>query len=291
MNTSVTVENLSLAISGKRILQNISFETNSGDVFAILGSNGSGKSLLIDCLLGNISSTYDKNTLCEEVLNKKELGILYDNFSCIPLLKIEEILKWLEILFESKIDYELAEHLGIKEILNKQLKVLSKGENKKVGVYAALFHKPRLIILDEPTDGLDPIIRDTFWKILLKTGSTIIFTTHIWHEVENTASKVLFLYKGRALNVPMPPDRLIATHLPYKGKVALNKADKDVLLSQETRPEHFYCFDDELYYFFYTTDIEKNNILMTIMKKKINYSVLSIELKDVYRFLIKNKLK
>ena len=170
MSTLISVNNLSLDIHGKKLLKNISFEVERGDVFAILGSNGAGKSLLLDCLIGNIDSSYDKNTLCENAFDKNKCGILYDSFASIPLLKVKEIFSWLSVLFGKEIDFKLIEQLEIRNILAKQFKVLSKGENKKAGIYAALFHNPELVILDEPTDGLDPIVRNKFWDILCETG-------------------------------------------------------------------------------------------------------------------------
>ncbi|WP_302304617.1 ATP-binding cassette domain-containing protein [Culturomica massiliensis] len=282
MSTLISVNNLSLDIHGKKLLKNISFEVERGDVFAILGSNGAGKSLLLDCLIGNIDSSYDKNTLCENAFDKNKCGILYDSFASIPLLKVKEIFSWLSVLFGKEIDFKLIEQLEIRNILAKQFKVLSKGENKKAGIYAALFHNPELVILDEPTDGLDPIVRNKFWDILCETGNTIIFTTHIWNEVENIATKVLFLHQGAVLNIPMSPVNLINNYLPYKGKIVVFKADRDHLpLCKDN-----YYEDEQMCCLYYKNEVEKEEYLKEIKKKVVNYSVLSPELKDVYRFLI-----
>ncbi|MDR0603288.1 MAG: ABC transporter ATP-binding protein [Bacteroidales bacterium] len=283
MDYFVNIENLSLNISGIELLHDISFDVEKGDIFAILGSNGSGKSLLLDCLLGNIKSSFNRNTILENRFDKQKSGILYDSFASIPILKVKEILSWLSVLFEKEMNNGLIEDLNINNILNKQLKVLSKGENKRLGIYAALFHCPELVILDEPSDGLDPIIRSKFWNILSNMDSTVIFTTHIWTEVENIATKILFLHKGKVLNTPMSSAQLIETYLPYQGKIAIYNTYKDILLINGSD----YYEEENVCYFYYKGEMEKDALLNSIKKKVINYSVLPIELKDVYSFLTK----
>jgi ABC-2 type transport system ATP-binding protein len=286
MTNSITIRDISLKVSGLKLLNKVSFDLTVGDTLAILGTNGSGKSLLIDCMLGNIDCECKNNTLLNLLHDKRKLGILYDTFASFPLLKVKEVMSLLSEIYEKPFDERLITLLGIDKIQDKKMKVLSKGENKKMGIYCALFHHPEVIIMDEPVDGLDPIARSHFWNIITNVTSTVIFTTHLWNEIETCTNKLLLLHKGKALNEPMNINELKRTYCPYAGKIVVFNTGKhlfetDNFVTINNGQENGFCF-------YFANEVEKEVILEDISRKKINsFSILPIEIKDVYDYLIK----
>lgn len=282
----IEIQDISLDVAGLKLLDRVSFTLSAGDTLAILGANGSGKSLLIDCMLGNIDCEYKENTLLNLLHDKRELGILYDAFASFPQLKVKEVISLLSKIYEKPLDDGLIAQLKIDKIQDKKLKVLSKGENKKIGIYCTLFHHPKVIIMDEPVDGLDPVARETFWNIIASTASTVIFTTHLWDEIEPCTNKVLLLYKGKVLNKPMNIDELKKKHCPYAGKIVMFNIEKHTFETDNLVPiggsrEKGFCL-------YYVDEAEKERILKDISRKKINsFSVLPIDIKDVYDYLTK----
>lgn len=273
-NQILNIKNVSYEVNGKKLLENISFTLNKNEKLIILGHNGSGKSLLIDCVLGNLKI----NGCVQNKMNRKdEIGILYDQFSSLPLLKVKEILTLLEVIYQCPANKTLLEKLDIERIQEKYFKVLSKGERKKVGLYAALFFNPQFLILDEPTDGLDPEFRDYFWDLINRSHITLLLTTHLWEEAKNVADKIMFIEKGCILNEPKSYEELL-DNLKLLGKIITGN---DIHSSWKEQYIH-YIIEDKIY-IYYRNQEEKDKLVTYISQNtSYGYSVLPIDIKDIY---------
>ena len=225
-----------------------------------------------------------KGTIHNAIKNKNELGVLYDQFSSIPLLKVGEILKLLEALYKTSENSELIKNLNIHLLKDKFFKVLSKGERKKIGLYASLFFKPKLLILDEPTDGLDPEFRDFFWNFIKNNKQTLLITTHLWEEVSSISDKILFIEKGKILNKPLSYSELL-DKVKVKGKVIIEKTIQNYEMKKIIILSFFLTL-------FIGSYAQKNNsfTILSSAQKEIDKAFIKSFQKDTILFLQQKEL-
>ncbi len=203
----IRVENVTKT-RGKFKLEDISFELKEGYIMGLVGPNGSGKTTLIKMLLGLIKADsgeikiFDKDIFEDEVYVKDNIGFVYDNLNFYSHLNVKDF-KRIVSNFYSKFDSELFDsYMKRFEINNKALiGNLSKGEAIKVMIASALSHDAKILILDEPTAGLDPIIRKDILKLLqevIEDGSrSVIISTHITSDLDGIADYITFINKGK----------------------------------------------------------------------------------------------
>ena len=203
----IRLENISKS-RGNFKLENISFELKEGYIMGLIGPNGSGKTTLIKLLLGLIKpdegeiKIFNKDIFKEEVYVKDNIGFVFDNFNFYEHLNIKDykrILKNSYSKFDEKLFDSYIERFGIRK--KSYIGNLSKGEAIKVMLAGALSHNAKLIILDEPTAGLDPIVRKDILKLLqevIEDGSkSIIISTHITSDLDGIADYITFINKGK----------------------------------------------------------------------------------------------
>lgn len=205
----VEANNLNLQI-GNFKLQNASFKINKGSIVALVGNNGAGKSVLIKGLLNIIAlkkgeiKFWNENLLGKEKEIKERIGCVFDDGYFYEQLTLAEMSKivsagykqWDHLSFINYIkDFELN--------LNQEINQLSKGMKMKFALAIALSHSADLLIMDEPTAGLDVVFRKKILKILLdyvqKNKGTILFSTHLATDVEKIADCILVLKNGRII--------------------------------------------------------------------------------------------
>ncbi len=207
MNTVLEVNNLTKWYGRLQALNNLSFKVNKGDIFGILGPNGSGKTTTLGILLGIIENNdgfftwFGKKPV--SALRKK-IGALLETPLFYPYLNAVHNLKIIADIKEcnySHID-DLLKLVGLYARKNSKFKTYSLGMKQRLAIAAALINNPDVLILDEPTNGLDPKgiadIRELILTIASK-GITIILASHILDEVEKICSHVLVLNKGKKL--------------------------------------------------------------------------------------------
>ncbi|GAB6948426.1 hypothetical protein HMPREF1640_12920 [Prevotella sp. S7-1-8] len=280
------IKGLSYRLHSTNLLDDMSFSVQEDEKLAILGINGSGKSLLLDGILGNIECTCEANSFLDDRQKYGPYGVLYDTFSSFPLLKVREIVSLLSIIFNHRVDQSLLKKFGVTDLLDKQFKVLSKGENKKLGIYAALFFEPKIVFMDEPLDGLDPNSRNRFWETISGISCTMIFTTHVWEEVRLYANKIMFVKDGKTLNQPASSDELLTKYCPYKGKIVISRENGQ--FSCLTSPDIGKEKQSYEYAYYYKSQEEKEELLRKFNNNRItNLSILPITLRDVYNYIIK----
>jgi len=202
----IEFKNLHKRFGKLTVLDGLDLAIKKGGIFAILGPNGSGKTTLIKCLLGMvIPNKGDISFNNENVLRKWEyrnnLNYLPQIANFPPNLTVIELLRMIKNLRpkESK-EQELIELFGLKEFLNKKLGNLSGGTKQKVNIVLTFMFDSELIILDEPTTGLDPIALIHLKELIRKEkekGKTILITTHIMSVVEELADEIVFLLDGK----------------------------------------------------------------------------------------------
>ncbi len=205
------IDNISKSINDTKILKNISLELNDGEILGLLGPNGAGKTTLMRIITGYYNKNAGEIILDDKIINyqnieflKKQIGYLPENNPLYEDMTVEEYLKFclnLHGIVKDEQDLkikEVVEACSVKDRLKDDIKTLSKGLRQRVGLAAALIHDPKILILDEPTTGLDPNqileIRELIKKI--SKNKTIMISTHIMQEVEAVCDRVIIINNG-----------------------------------------------------------------------------------------------
>jgi len=207
----IEVKNLSKTYSGFRAVQGISFQVNKGEIVGFLGPNGAGKSTTMKILSGYLPPT-DGNiriagfdVVTESLEVRKRIGYMPENVPLYTDMRVNEFLRFRAELkkvarrnIKDRVE-TVKELCHLKDVENKIIGTLSKGYRQRVGLADAMVHDPDLLILDEPTIGLDPNQIRSVRDLIKDLGKhhTILLSTHILSEVELTCSRVLVIHRGR----------------------------------------------------------------------------------------------
>ncbi|WP_188362620.1 ABC transporter ATP-binding protein [Flavobacterium orientale] len=208
METILTITNLNKKFGVLHAVNNLSLEIKKGNVYGILGPNGSGKSTTLGIILNVVNKTsgeykwFGGKLETHEAL--KKVGAIIERPNFYPYMSAYENLKLvchIKEISENKIDEKL-EVVGLLDRKNSKFKTFSLGMKQRLAIASALLNDPEILILDEPTNGLDPQgirqIRDII-KLIASNGTTILLASHLLDEVEKVCSHVLVLQKGKML--------------------------------------------------------------------------------------------
>lgn len=204
-----------------QVLKGVSFDVQAGEIFGFLGPNGSGKTTTIKILLGLIFPSAGTAQIfgrsIKDVDFKKEIGFLPDSPYFYHYLSGEEFLRFYGHLFglrhaalDRKID-ELLELVDMRQARKLQLRKYSRGMLQRIGMAQALINDPKLVIMDEPMEGLDPVGRKHFRDIMIRLreqGKTVFFSTHILSDVEMICDRVAIMVQGKIRGLGLLQDLL-----------------------------------------------------------------------------------
>ncbi len=219
---SLQIINLTKKFGEQTALNNINIEINNNEIIGLLGPNGAGKSTLMKSIVGSLKIEdgqilFNGQDIREdEVATKKNIGFLPENNPLYNEMYVKEYLHFVADIHQiskQRID-EVIELVGITPEKSKRISQLSKGYQQRVGLAQAILHSPDLLILDEPTNGLDPNQIIEIRNVIKEIGKekTVIFSTHIMQEVEALCSRVILIHQGNIIQ-----DSSIAD---FKGKYA-----------------------------------------------------------------------
>lgn len=238
----IEVKNIKKAFGSNMVLDGLSFDVKKGDVFGLLGHNGAGKTTILRIILGLLEvdsgelivSGEDPFSAQENI--RRKCGVLSEDNGLYESISVYDNLKFFakayncyNEAFESKID-TLLEQFGILENKHDTIKNFSLGMKKKVAIIRTIFHEPEIVILDEPTNGLDPVSIKTLSDIIndlsKNKGITFIITTHNLDIVSKICNQVVIVKNGvnvYSSSLSSNDNDLVRTKIKY-----LNNKDKDV---------------------------------------------------------------
>ena len=207
--------------SAVKALDHVSFDIEQGEFFGLLGPNGAGKTSLISILAGLSRATsgrvlvHGSDVVADYALTRRRLGVVPQELVFDPFFTVREALRIQSGYFGIKgnddwID-ELLASLGLADKAQANMRQLSGGMKRRVLVAQALVHKPPVIVLDEPTAGVDVELRQTLWQFIAKLnrqGSTVLLTTHYLEEAEALCSRIAMLKQGRMVALASTSDLL-----------------------------------------------------------------------------------
>lgn len=207
MDICIEVSHLMKIYNGRKVVNDLSFCVQKGEVFGILGHNGAGKTTTIECILGlhhfdkgyakiwNKDAKQERKTLFERVGVQLQANHYQDN------IKVKEVCEETTALYQQPADYhQLLQQFQLDQYENQYVEKLSGGEKQKLSVVVALIPNPEIIFLDELTTGLDVSARREVWNILKdlkEKGMTIVLTTHYMEEAEFLCDYILLIKNGQ----------------------------------------------------------------------------------------------
>lgn len=251
----IKVEHLSKSFGKIKAVQDISFSVKRGERFAFLGVNGAGKSTTISMLCGLLQK--DKGDIYidgekvsgSEKDNKRKLGIVFQDSVLDKKLSVLDNLKYRAALygiFGEELDRDinsLLNLLNLKDILNRPVEKLSGGQRRRADIARALIHKPKILILDEPTTGLDPATRKLVWEVVdklqEKDGLTVFLTTHYMEEAA-TADRITIINEGKIIAEGTPLELKTRYAFDYLYLYGVSKKDiQNLGLKYEKIPDGY----------------------------------------------------
>lgn len=238
----IKADNLTKDYGKGRGIFDLSFEVEKGQCFGFLGSNGAGKTTTIRHLLG-FSRPQKGSALVSGLDSWAQAAMIQKNVGYLPGdIAFPEGLTGVQ-LFRMLADLRGMEDLGKADYLihkfqldpTGQVKKMSKGMKQKTGIVAAFMHDPGILILDEPTTGLDPLMQATFIQLMMEekaAGKTILLSSHMFEEVESTCDRIALIKQGRILTTINPADIRHANTKTFK--IEFTTAEDCLRMSQET---------------------------------------------------------
>ena len=227
-NNVIEAQSLTKMFGNFTAVNAITFEVKKGEIFGFLGANGAGKTTAMKMLIGISNPTsgnakvagFDVHTQTEDI--KKNIGYMSQKFALYDDLTVRENITFFGGIYGlsrariKKKTSELLEELGLQEVKNQLVGSLPLGWKQKLSFSVALLHEPKIVFLDEPTGGVDPITRRQFWEMIYKSshlGTTIFVTTHYMDEAEY-CDRVSIMVNGKieALDTPKNLKKQFGAH-------------------------------------------------------------------------------
>ena len=244
MNEIIRTNNLSKNFGSVKAADNISLSVRKGEIYGFLGLNGAGKTTTIRMLLGMIKPTSGESYLKGEKITANShklwnsIGYLVEIPYSYPELTIREnleIVRRLRLLNDSSAVDVVIEQLHLGRYQNRKAKNLSLGNAQRLGLAKAIIHKPDILILDEPANGLDPAgiveIRELLHDLAFNKGVTVFISSHILSEISKIATRIGIIHEGRLIQ-EMDIDQL---HQLRKRRLLINVEDKNGAISILTK--------------------------------------------------------
>ncbi|MCI8346848.1 MAG: ABC transporter ATP-binding protein [Bacilli bacterium] len=244
MKKIIEVKNLTKQYKELKAIDNLSFDVVEGEIFGLLGPNGSGKSTTINCILQLLSfesgsiKVFGKEMMPDSYDIKQKIGVVFQEVAVFDELTVYENIDYFCGLYikDKKLRKEYVQYaidlVGLNDFVKFQPKKLSGGLLRRLNIACGIAHKPKLIILDEPTVAVDPQSRNNILegiKKLRDDGATIIYTTHYMEEVEILCDRIMILDKGKILASGKIDELKQLANIEEKITVEVNDITKEQL--------------------------------------------------------------
>ncbi len=219
---TVNIHNLGRSFGRQCALDDVSLQIRPGSVLGLVGENGAGKTTLVKHVLGLLKAQQGAVTVFglnpvdhpTKVLGK--IGYLSEDRDLPAWMRISELLAYTQAFYpdwDTRFADQLLEQFDLDPL--QKIKTLSRGQKARVGLLTALAHRPELLLLDEPSSGLDPVVRQDILTAIIRTvaddGRTVLFSSHLLDEVERVADDVVMLHAGRVI-LSGPLEDLVGAH-------------------------------------------------------------------------------
>ncbi len=302
MSTTIEIHKLTRKFSNVTVVNELSLSVNSGEIFGLLGPNAAGKSTTIRLLAGILRADSGEaqvlgyNLLTEPEKIKHRIGYVAQQFSLYPDMTVKENIKFYAGLYnvtDKQILETLTARYGLTGFLDKRAGILSGGYKRRLAIACATPHNPELILLDEPTAGIDPVTRKELWDLfytLATEGKTLFVTTHYMEEAER-CNRLAFLNHGKrvAFGTPEEIRQSLSKRQVYAIQTAYNpqlhkrlQENKDIELVNQFGNELRVLCKDSL------SIAELQNSLQSLNAASLNIHKVSPSIEDAFMSLTHN---
>jgi len=258
--SAIKVSDLRKSYGDIRAVDGVSFEVKEGEIFGLLGPNGAGKTTTIEIMEGyrkpdgGSVSVLGFDPIKDGYEIKEQIGIMLQFTVLYPELRVGEVLKLFASYYRRSVDTNaLIEIIGLKDKKNAYVKELSGGQKRKLAFILTLINDPKLMFLDEPTEGLDPQTRRVVWEIIRKApddGKTVFVTTHYIEEAQNLCDRVAIIDHGKIIVLDTPKRLMASLEVEQKIEFVTDSAIsvdqlkkiKDVSKAVKTREGEFVIY-------------------------------------------------
>ena len=213
---SLEIKNIGKKYNNQDALKNVSFSLKKGDIVGFLGPNGAGKTTLMKIITSTLKQdlgdviVFGNNTLTNDLITKNDIGYLAENNPLYKEMDVNEYLDFIASLYKVKNKKEIINSLiiktGLKDEKSKKIEQLSKGFKQRVGIAASLINNPKVLILDEPTTGLDPNQLIEIRNLIKEIGKDkiVLLSTHILQEIPKICNHIIIINNGEIVeNIKM----------------------------------------------------------------------------------------
>ena len=213
---SLEIKNISKKYNDQDALINVSFSLKQGDIVGFLGPNGAGKTTLMKIITSTLKQdigdviVFGNNTITNDIVTKNNIGYLAENNPLYKEMDVNEYLYFIAELYKTKNKKEIINSLikktGLENERTKKIEQLSKGFKQRVGIAASLINNPKVLILDEPTTGLDPNQLIEIRNLIKEVGKEkiVLLSTHILQEIPKICNHIIIINKGKIVeNIKM----------------------------------------------------------------------------------------
>jgi ABC-2 type transport system ATP-binding protein len=290
LETIVELKNVTKVIKGKTIIDNISFQVNKGEVFGFLGPNGAGKTTTIRMIVGlmgitsgdiSVSGSSIKSNFEDAV---RHIGAIVENPEMYKFLtgyqNLVHYARMVKGVSKEKIA-ETVELVGLSDRINDKVKTYSLGMRQRLGLAQCLLHDPQVLILDEPTNGLDPAgireIRDYVRRLAREKNLAVIVSSHLLSEMEMMCDRIGIIQNGRLIDVQLVQE-LVHHGAEVTYELEIVPIDKALTLIEANYPN-------------IRTNSSRNGITVELPKKEIPQLVKLFVAEDIQVFTIKEVAK
>jgi ABC-2 type transport system ATP-binding protein len=258
VNAVIKVKNLKKSYGDLAAVDNVSFEVNSGEIFGLLGPNGAGKTTVLEILEGlrkpdaGSINLLGINPFHDNLQLKNIIGVQLQTSGLPGSMSVGTAVKFFCAYHNVPPRYDLIDRLGLKEKINTQYEMLSTGQQRRLSLILAVAHNPSIIILDEPTAGLDVDTRVELHSLMNEikaNGTTIMLATHDMAEAEKMADRVTILLQGKIVIIGTPIE-ITATGAGFT-KISVCTENQSLIKSNMSFPDvsKFMVKDDYVIYF------------------------------------------
>lgn len=225
----IDVDGLTKSFGDMKAVDGVSFTVHQGEIFGILGPNGAGKTTTLECIEGLAEPTSGQTfvlgmqTQAEPENVKQRIGVQLQASAYFDYLTLEEILDLFARFYKKHASTsELLERVGLSDKAKDRVNTLSGGQQQRFTIAATLINEPELIILDEPTTGLDPQARRNLWEFIQNinsNGCTVVLTTHYMEEAEFLCSRIAIMDHGKIVALDTPENLIRSLPYPFEVKI------------------------------------------------------------------------
>ncbi|WHY76304.1 ABC transporter ATP-binding protein [Neobacillus sp. WH10] len=289
METVVELKNVTKVIKGRKIIDDISFQVNKGEVFGFLGPNGAGKTTTIRMIVGLMGITSGDITIGGSSIKTQfehavgHVGAIVENPEMYKFLtgyqNLVHYARMSKGITREKIA-ETVELVGLTERINDKVKTYSLGMRQRLGLAQCLLHDPDVLILDEPTNGLDPAgireIRDYVRQLAREKNMAVIVSSHLLSEMEMMCDRIGIIQNGKLIDVQLVQEFVQGTEVTFELEVV--PSDKALAIVEAHYPE-------------VKTNHSRNGITIELSKEEIPNLVKKLVSEDIQIFGIKETAK